>query len=92
MDGTHEMMRIPAEIWRYNNTEVSKLIMTNKEIRSISLDPRLETADVDMGNNSFPRRPLKSRFQLFKEQQAQPNPMQLLERKQSPAPQPTATP
>jgi hypothetical protein len=93
MDGTHEMMRIPAEIWRYNNTEVSKLIMTNKEIRSISLDPRLETADVDMANNNFPRRPVKSRFQLFKEGQAQPNPMQLLERKQpSPTPTPTPTP
>jgi hypothetical protein len=89
-DGTHEMMRIPAEIWRYNNTEVSKLITTNKEIRSISLDPRLETADVDMANNSFPRRPVKSRFQLFKEQQAPPNPMQLLERKQ-PSPTPTPT-
>jgi hypothetical protein len=91
MDGTHELMRIPAEIWRYNNTEVSKLITTNKEVRAISLDPRLETADVDMSNNSFPRRPVKSRFQIFKDQQAQPNPMQLLERKQ-PSPTPTPTP
>ncbi|HZH32930.1 MAG TPA: M1 family metallopeptidase [Pyrinomonadaceae bacterium] len=91
MDGTHEMMRIPAEIWRFNNTEVSKLIMTNKEVRSISLDPRMETADVDMSNNNFPRRPVKSRFQLFKDGQAQPNPMQLLERKQ-PLPSPTPTP
>jgi hypothetical protein len=88
-DGTREMMRIPAEIWRVNNTEVSKMITTNKEIRSISLDPRLETADVDMSNNNFPRRPVKSRFQLFKDGQAQPNPMQLLERKQ---PSPTPTP
>jgi hypothetical protein len=91
MDGTREMMRIPAEIWRYNNTEVSKMITTNKEVRAISLDPRLETADVDMSNNSFPRRPVKSRFQLFKDGQAQPNPMQLLERKQ-PSPTPTPTP
>ncbi|MGI9106626.1 MAG: M1 family metallopeptidase [Pyrinomonadaceae bacterium] len=83
MDGTKEMLRIPAEIWRYNHTEVSKMIMTDKEIRAISLDPRLETADVDMANNSFPRRPVKSRFQLFK-QQSEPNPMQLLERKQKP--------
>jgi hypothetical protein len=90
MDGTREMMRIPAEIWRYNNTEVSKMITTNKEVRAISLDPRLETADVDMSNNSFPRRPVRSRFQLFKDGQAQPNPMQLLERKQ-PSPTPTPT-
>ncbi|HEX8633489.1 MAG TPA: M1 family metallopeptidase [Pyrinomonadaceae bacterium] len=90
MDGTRELMRIPAEIWRYNNTEVSKLIMTNKEVRAISLDPRLETADVDMSNNNFPRRPVKTRFQIFKEAQT-PNPMQLLERKQ-PLPSPTPTP
>ncbi|MCA1850049.1 MAG: aminopeptidase, partial [Acidobacteria bacterium] len=29
-DGTREEMRIPAEIWRYDNSEVSKLIMTRK--------------------------------------------------------------
>jgi len=90
MDGTREELRIPAEIWRYNNSAVSKLIMTPKEIRSITLDPHLETADTDLSNNNFPRRPIKSRFQLFREQQAQPNPMQQLERKPNPAP-PDAT-
>jgi hypothetical protein len=74
-DGTREEQRIPAEIWRYNSTEVSRLVMTQKEIRSISLDPRLETADVDLSNNYFPRRPIKSRFQIFREQQTTPNPM-----------------
>ncbi|HEX8178297.1 MAG TPA: M1 family metallopeptidase [Pyrinomonadaceae bacterium] len=83
-DGTQEELRIPAEIWRLNNYDVSKLIMTPKEVRAITLDPHLETADVDLGNNSFPRRPVKSRFQLFKEAQAAPNPMQQLERKQAP--------
>jgi hypothetical protein len=83
-DGTNEELRIPAEIWRLNNTEVSKLIMTPKEVRSITLDPHLETADVDMANNNFPRRPVKTRFQLFKDAQAAPNPMQQLEQKQSP--------
>jgi hypothetical protein len=77
-------MRIPAEIWRYNNTEVSKLIMTQKEIRSITLDPHLESADVDLSNNSFPRRPVKTRFEIFREQ-AVPNPMQNIERKEKPA-------
>jgi hypothetical protein len=75
-DGTREELRIPAEIWRYNNTAVTKLLMTKKEIRSITLDPHLETADTDLSNNSFPRRPVKSRFQLFKER-TKPNPMQL---------------
>ena len=75
-DGTKEEQRIPAEIWRYNNTEVSKLIMTKKEIRSIALDPHLETADFDLSNNYFPRRPIKTRFQIQRERPAAPNPMQ----------------
>ncbi|MDT7541448.1 MAG: hypothetical protein QOE33_1352 [Acidobacteriota bacterium] len=91
-DGTQEALRIPAEIWRYNNFDVSKLIMTPKEIRSITLDPRQETADVDISNNSFPRRPVPTRFQIFKQQQAQPSPMQQLERKQTPAMQPPPKP
>ncbi|MDQ3754839.1 MAG: M1 family metallopeptidase [Acidobacteriota bacterium] len=93
MDGTKEEMRIPAEIWRYDHSDASKMIMTKKEIRSIMLDPHLETADTDLANNSFPRRPTKSRFQLFKEQR-QPNPMQQLERKPvlTPTTRPTAPP
>jgi hypothetical protein len=79
-DGSKEELRLPAEIWRYNTTDVSKLIMTPKEIRSIVLDPHLETADVDLSNNAFPRRPIKTRFQIFREQ-ATPNPMQQIERK-----------
>jgi hypothetical protein len=83
-DGTKEEMRFPAEIWRLNNFEVSKLIVTPKEIASITLDPRLETADADLANNFFPRRPVKSRFQVFKEQrQGPPNPMQLERKGQS---------
>jgi len=70
---------------------VSKLIMTPKEIRSIMLDPREQTADADMANNSFPRRPVRTRFQLFREQR-RPNPMQLLERKLPADQQPTPTP
>ncbi len=74
-DGSKEEMRIPAEIWRRNNVQVTKLIVTPKEIKSIALDPHLETADTDLSNNHWPSKPVKSRFQLFKEQQA-PNPMQ----------------
>ena len=80
-DGTKEEMRIPAEIWRYNNTDAVKLIVSNKELKSITLDPHLETADTDLNNNYFPRRLVKSRFQVFKDQQSQPNPMQQQERK-----------
>jgi hypothetical protein len=71
MDGTSEEIRIPAEIWRYNNTEVSKMIVTKKEAKAIVLDPNLETADADLTNNFFPQRTIPTRFQVFKMGQAQ---------------------
>nr|MDQ3041516.1 aminopeptidase [Acidobacteriota bacterium] len=76
-DGTSEEIRIPAEIWRYNNFDVSKLIVTRKEAKAIVLDPNLETADADLANNFFPRRTVPTRFQTFKSRQrddAQPVP------------------
>jgi hypothetical protein len=75
-DGKKEEMRIPAEIWRRNNLKVTKLITTPKEIKSISLDPHLETADTDLTNNAWPAKPVKTPFQLFKEKEEK-NPMQL---------------
>jgi hypothetical protein len=76
-DASSEEIRIPAEIWRKNCETVSKLFVTEKEIRSIEIDRALETADVDRSNNFWPARPVKSRFQLFKEKE-QKNPMQQL--------------
>jgi hypothetical protein len=75
-DGSSETLRIPAEIWRKNNVQVSKLHVTRKEIREVTLDPNLETADTDLSNNHFPRKPVKNQFQLFKEKREK-NPMQL---------------
>ena len=69
VDGTTEEIRIPAEIWRYNNSEVSKLITTKKEVKAFVLDPRLETADADLANNYFPRRTVPTRFELYKNNQ-----------------------
>jgi aminopeptidase N len=69
VDGTTEEIRIPAEIWRYNNFDVSKLIITRKEAKAIVLDPNLETADAELSNNFFPRRTVPTRFQIFKSEQ-----------------------
>ncbi len=81
-DGSSEELRIPAEIWRRNYKSVSKLVVTDKTLTQVTLDPHQETADVDLSNNVFPRRPVMTRFQLFKQQQqAPPNPMQQLEKK-----------
>ena len=66
VDGSTEMLRIPAEIWRRTPKAVSKLIVTDKEIASITVDPRWETADVDTHNNHYPRKIIKSRIESYK--------------------------
>ncbi|MCP3918451.1 MAG: hypothetical protein GY711_23140 [bacterium] len=55
-DETHEELRSPAEIWRKNGATISRLVMTEKEIERLVLDPHLETADVDLTDNHWPRR------------------------------------
>jgi len=80
-DGTREELRIAAEIWRRNNLAVEKIIATRKEIKSIVLDPNLETADADTANNYWPRRATKSKFQIFKEDRDKVNPMRELKEK-----------
>ncbi|MEA3422025.1 MAG: M1 family aminopeptidase, partial [Acidobacteriota bacterium] len=52
-DGSKEVKRIPAEIWRRYNDHVTKIFVTKKEVRYITLDPFLETADVDTKNNTW---------------------------------------
>jgi hypothetical protein len=65
-DGTSEVERIPAEIWRLNEWEVSKVFAKKKEVSSIVLDPYRETADIDESNNFWPRQFVPNRFELFK--------------------------
>jgi hypothetical protein len=67
-DDTTEQLHIAAEIWRRTPQKVSKLLIREQEIKEIILDPNWETADVDTSNNFWPARPVKSRFELFKEQ------------------------
>ncbi len=55
-DGTKEIRRIPAEIWRRNNKVVSKMFITEKPVQHFRIDPRGETADSDVSNNFYPRR------------------------------------
>ena len=54
-NGSREIRRIPAEIWRKDNEEVTKLFLTDQPIAAIHLDPNGETADSSTWNNSFPR-------------------------------------
>ena len=77
-DNTQEVQTIPAEIWRKNNAQVTKVIVTKKPVISFVIDPFQQTADTDLSNNAFPRQPAASRFELFQQQQQQApaNPMQ----------------
>jgi hypothetical protein len=84
-DGSEEIFRIPAEIWRRNDTSVSKVFVTEKEVAQIELDPYLETADTERANNYFPEQQQMSRFQLYKNNRErwsgrEENPMQRAQR------------
>jgi hypothetical protein len=87
VDGTTELVRIPAEIWKITSDEVTKIFPLEKEIRQITLDPFLETADVDTDNNYYPPRPEgPSRFELYRSkmmQRQRENPMQRAQRAKS---------
>ncbi|NQY68265.1 MAG: M1 family metallopeptidase, partial [Flavobacteriales bacterium] len=75
-DNTSEVIRIPAEIWRRSELEVSKVFMFDKEVSNIRLDPFLETADTDLNNNSWPEERAPTRYDLFKKKKKKENPMQ----------------
>ena len=75
-DNTEKIIRIPAEVWRLNEKQISKVFIFDKEVTSIRLDPFLETADVNLSNNSWPENKQPSRYQLFKQQGFKGNLMQ----------------
>jgi hypothetical protein len=52
-DGSKETDRIPAPIWRLNEERISKAFMKDKEVASIKIDPKNETADIDEANNKW---------------------------------------
>ena len=66
MNGTTEDLVIPAEIWRRAPSNVTKLFVRKKRIKSIELDSAHQTADADYSNNSFPPVITPSRLELYK--------------------------
>jgi hypothetical protein len=65
-DGSKEIERIPAQVWRKNEKNVIKTFMKDKEVASIKLDPYKETADIDESNNSYGDIKEPSKFKVFK--------------------------
>ena len=65
-DGSKKIIRYPAEIWRKNDDSFKKVLITEKEIKNIKLDPNEETADIDLSNNNWPKIELPTDFEMFK--------------------------
>lgn len=85
-DGTKEIDRINAYIWRKNEKKVTKAFIKSKKVKSIQIDPFLETADIDTKNNAWPQSSTMTKFELFKSkssirgQSSGGNPMQRLKK------------
>jgi len=65
-DGSKEIERIPAEVWRLNEDVITKVFIKDREVVNILLDPNFELADVEMRNNVFPKKTTPSKFDQFK--------------------------
>lgn len=61
-DGSKELHKFPAQIWRRNNDTAKRVFASDKKITKIQLDPKLETADIDVANNMWPKEELPSKF------------------------------
>ena len=65
-DGSKEIERIPAEIWRANESTVTKAFAKDKEVVNIVLDPLKETSDINTQDNVFPKVAQPSKFDELK--------------------------
>jgi hypothetical protein len=65
-DGSKEIEKIPAEIWRNNEKTVTKVFLKAKEVTDIKLDPKEETSDIKTDDNVFPRSASGNKFDAIK--------------------------
>ncbi|MBI6115782.1 M1 family metallopeptidase [Salegentibacter maritimus] len=66
-DSSSTLKKYPAQLWRMNDEVATKAIAADKEIIKIVVDPELETADVDISNNTWPKEETTNKFEKFKE-------------------------
>ncbi|WP_406684938.1 M1 family metallopeptidase [Seonamhaeicola sp. MEBiC1930] len=69
-DGSKEIDRLPAEIWRRNEYQIKHTFVKEKEVSKVNLDPNFEFADTNIENNSFPKVETESDFDSFKKKQS----------------------
>ncbi len=72
-DGTSKELMIPAEIWRRDAEQVTRLFIEDKPVASISVDDRHQTADADYSNNVYPPKISHSRLDLYKSKRERKN-------------------
>jgi len=65
-DGTKKRKQFPAEIWSKRDKEVKRVFTSTQKITNISIDPDLETADIDTSNNNWPKKIEDNQFEKFK--------------------------
>ncbi len=65
-DGSTEVDKISAYIWRKDENKVIKTFAKSKKVKSILIDPFKETADIDEGNNAWPTSVVPTQIELFK--------------------------
>jgi hypothetical protein len=65
-DGSKEIEKLPAEIWRLNEKEVKKVFVKEKEVTRVVIDPTGETGEVNANDNVFPKKPTDSKFDQLK--------------------------
>ena len=87
-DGSSEIERISAYVWRKNEKEVTKTFLKSKKVASVLIDPYRETADINERNNTWNIKAEPGKFEVFKTksaavrgQSAGENPMQKARKK-----------
>ncbi len=65
-DGSKELEHIPAEIWRVNEQRITKVFVKEKEVAKVVLDPKLETSDISIDDNVFPKVQAPSKIDQLK--------------------------
>jgi hypothetical protein len=86
-DGSKEIDRINAYIWRKDEKQVTKTFMKSKKVASILLDPYKETCDINEKNNTWNINTEPTKFEVFKTkaairgQSVGENPMQKAKKK-----------
>jgi hypothetical protein len=67
-DGSVKNITYPPEIWRKNSKEVMMVVSSSSELTNVVIDPKMETADIDTTNNSWPKKEQESEFDKMKEE------------------------